>query len=87
MNTEQLARILQLLSNPKRLQILFLLKEKEQNVKSIEEQIDLSQSALSQHLALLRKFDIVQTKRVAQNIFYSIKDQKVLSILELLSKL
>ena len=87
MNIKHLARILQLLSNPKRLQILFLLKEKEQNVKSIEEQIGLSQSALSQHLALLRKFDIVQTKRIAQSIFYSIKDQKVLSILELLSKL
>ena len=45
----------------------------------------LSQSALSQHLARLRRANIVRTRRESQTIFYSIDDTDVLRILRLLS--
>lgn len=47
----------------------------------------MSQSALSQHLAVLRAENIVKTRRVAQTIFYSIRSDKVLKVLQLLDGL
>ena len=57
------------------------------NVGEMEKIVGLSQSALSQHLAILRSEDIVQTRREAQTIFYSIKSEKVVEILSLLGRL
>lgn len=50
----------------------------------LEKMVGLSQSALSQHLAILRAENIVKTRRSAQTIFYSIMSDKVLKILALL---
>ena len=66
------SRLLKALANQKRLQILYLLMEGEKNVGELERQVDLSQSALSQHLARLRADGIVQTRRDAQTIYYSL---------------
>ena len=79
--------MLKAIANAKRLEILFLLKNNEFNVSEIESKIMLSQSALSQHLAVLRKAGVVKTKRQSQIIFYSIKNDKVNKILEFLDKL
>ena len=65
---------LKALANAKRLQVLSLLAERELNVTGINRHIDLSQSALSQHLALLRKAGLVHTRRDGQTIFYSLDD-------------
>lgn len=79
-----MAKILKAISNLKRLEILFLLREGELSVGELQELVKLSQSALSQHLAILREEDIVKTRRKAQTIFYSIYEPKVLKILEFL---
>ncbi len=81
------AKILKALGNQKRLEILYYLSEEELNVGELEKLVNLSQSALSQHLAVLRNENIVKTRREAQTIYYSIKDMKVLKILEMLSEL
>lgn len=81
------ARLLKALGNEKRLEILFHLDGKELNVGEMEKIVGLSQSALSQHLAILRSEDIVQTRREAQTIFYSIKSENAAEILSLLGKL
>jgi DNA-binding transcriptional ArsR family regulator len=47
----------------------------------------LSQSALSQHLAVLRDHGLVQTRRESQNIFYSIDGDKPRAIIEVLYRL
>ena len=47
----------------------------------------LSQSALSQHLAILRRANIVRTRRESQTIYYSIDDSNVLRILRLLGRI
>ncbi|MBQ7659437.1 MAG: winged helix-turn-helix transcriptional regulator [Alphaproteobacteria bacterium] len=77
--------ILKAMANAKRLEILTLLQNNEENVGNLEKKLDLSQSALSQHLALLRKANILKTRRQAQNVFYQLKNEcvrKLLNILE-----
>lgn len=81
------SKLLKALSNKKRLSILFLLKENELCVSELEKFISLSQSALSQHLAILRKENIVKTRRKAQTIFYSIKSKEANKILASLEDL
>jgi DNA-binding transcriptional ArsR family regulator len=66
------ARLLKSLANERRLQVLCLLAEGERSVGELNAQLDLSQSALSQHLALLREEGLVQTRREAQTILYSV---------------
>ena len=78
---------LRVLGNSKRLEILYFLKDKELNVGQLERCVKLSQSALSQHLAVLRKAEIVKTRRVAQSVFYCLKDGKTIQLLELLQKI
>ena len=79
------AQILKILGNAKRLEILYHITDKELNVGQLERAVKLSQSALSQHLAVLRKAGIVNTRRSAQTIFYSLNDPNVLKILDVIS--
>lgn len=74
--------ILKAIANEKRLMIVCTLINGEKNVGELEQIIGLSQSALSQHLARLRKDDILATRRAAQTIFYFIKDPAVFGLLQ-----
>jgi len=80
-------KVLKAVANEKRLKILYNIKDKELSVGEIEKLVNLSQSALSQHLAILRADDIVKTRRKAQTIFYQLKDEKTKSVLKLLDDL
>jgi DNA-binding transcriptional ArsR family regulator len=66
------AQLLKALGNEQRLMILCLLAKGEQSVGVLNRQLDLSQSALSQHLAVLREENMVNTRRESQTIFYSL---------------
>lgn len=66
------ARLLRALANPQRLEILCLLAEGEMPVATLNSRLALSQSALSQHLAVLRAEGIVGTRREATSIHYSL---------------
>jgi len=68
------AELLKTLGNPQRLRILCLLVEGEHSVGEINAHVPLSQSALSQHLAVLREQALVETRREAQTIYYSLVD-------------
>ena len=85
-NNKHNAIILKSLANYNRLKILTLLNEHELNVGQLEKMLDLSQSALSQHLAVLRNNKIVKTRRVAQTIYYSLDNNLVKQILKLLEQ-
>jgi len=76
--------LLKAMSNEYRLLILCQLLGGERSVGSLERAVGLSQSALSQHLARLRRDDLVRTRRVAQTIFYSLKGDEVASVLSTL---
>ena len=78
------AKLLKALANEKRLQILCLLTAGERSVGDINALLDLSQSALSQHLAVLREENLVNTRRDGQTIHYSLMDGPALRILQVL---
>ncbi|MGE0765702.1 MAG: ArsR/SmtB family transcription factor [Hyphomicrobiaceae bacterium] len=84
--SEEAAALLLLLANPYRLQILCVLLDGERSVSSLATVVDLSQSALSQHLAKLRQASVVATRREAQSIFYSIADERAERVLEVLAE-
>ena len=68
------AQLLKALANEKRLQILCLLTAGERSVGDINALLDLSQSALSQHLARMRDEGLVTFRRDAQTLYYRIAD-------------
>lgn len=68
------ARLLRALANEKRLMLLCLLVEGERSVGDLNARVDLSQSALSQHLAILREDGLVTTRREAQTIYYTLAE-------------
>ncbi len=72
MHASDAARLLHALANEKRLLLLCLLVEGERSVGELNARVELSQSALSQHLAVLRKDGLVNTRREAQTIYYSL---------------
>ena len=71
-NAERACSLLKSMANQSRLMILCQLAEREMSVGELLENIPLSQSALSQHLSMLRRENIVATRRVAQSIMYSL---------------
>ncbi len=76
--------LLKALSNEKRLLIVCALHKGEKSVGELEEIVDLSQSALSQHLARLRRDGLVKTRREAQTIYYSLDDEATNEVLRCL---
>jgi len=81
------AGFLRLLGNERRLMALCQLVDGELSVGELQDRLGLTQSALSQHLALLREQDIVATRRQGQTIYYRIADPAALRILETLADL
>ncbi|MGZ8410406.1 MAG: ArsR/SmtB family transcription factor [Hyphomicrobium sp.] len=79
--------LLKAMGNSHRLMILCRLAEGEKCVGELERMIGLSQSALSQHLARLRRDDVVTTRRVAQTIYYSLSGPEARSIIATLYRL
>lgn len=76
--------ILRAIANQKRLETVYwLYKKKELKVSDIGKFIGLSQSATSQHLAVLRKAGVVKTRNDRQMIFYSLDDNLTKEILKL----
>jgi ArsR family transcriptional regulator, virulence genes transcriptional regulator len=79
------ARMLKLLGNEYRLLILcFLIAQGEMKVGDLVDAVGLSQSALSQHLALLREDGLVAYRRESQTLYYRVADPRVARILKLL---
>ena len=81
----EVAALLKLLANENRLLILCrLAMAGELSVTALVEAVDLSQSALSQHLAKMRDDGLLATRRDAQTIYYRIADKNAARILNLL---
>lgn len=83
-NIDYAVTLLKAISNEKRLAIICALYKGEKSVTELEQLIDLSQSALSQHLARLRNDEIVETRRDAQTIYYSLNSEATHTILRTL---
>jgi len=81
------AQLLKALANESRLMILCSLVQSELNVSDLNDRVELSQSALSQHLAWLRRENLVSTRRDAQTIFYSLNGTKAQEIIKVLQSI
>jgi ArsR family transcriptional regulator, virulence genes transcriptional regulator len=81
------ATLLRLLGNERRLMVLCQLANGELSVSELQARVGLSQSALSQHLALLREEGVVATRRESQTIFYRIVDHAAMRVIETLAEL
>lgn len=71
-HAREAANLMKAVGNENRLMILCTLRDGELSVGQLLERVDLSQSALSQHLAVLRREELVKTRREAQTIYYSL---------------
>jgi DNA-binding transcriptional ArsR family regulator len=76
--------LLKALANPQRLRLLCHLAGGELSVGELHRRVDLSQSALSQHLARLRGEGLVATRREAQTIYYGLASGPVREIIRTL---
>jgi DNA-binding transcriptional ArsR family regulator len=81
------AQLLKALGNEQRLLILCHLLGGPLSVGELNQRVALSQSALSQHLALLRELGLVSTRREAQNVYYSLPDGPVVRVMALMQEI
>ncbi|QIZ61822.1 ArsR/SmtB family transcription factor [Acinetobacter indicus] len=86
-SAETVVTILKSLANTDRLLILCHLSQQELNVSQIEEITQIRQPTLSQQLMMLRKSDVVNTRRDGKQIYYTIKDPKLFEVLSTLYRL
>jgi len=75
------------LANEKRLIIMCVLAEGECSVGQLNDRVNLSQSALSQHLAVLREQGLVSTRPESQTIFYRLASTPALDVIHLLHEI
>ena len=80
----QASDLLTAMANPKRLLVMCHLIEGECAVGEMADRVSLSQAALSQHLAKLRAYGLVATRRHGQTIYYSLASDDVRAILQTL---
>lgn len=82
------ARVLKLVANKQRLLVLcHLIMSGEMQVNALVEAVGLSQSALSQHLARLRKDKIVDFRREATTLYYRVSDPRVAALMTEMKKI
>jgi DNA-binding transcriptional ArsR family regulator len=77
----QATSVLRTLANPDRLLLLCQLSQGEKSVGELESLLGIVQPTLSQQLGVLRQEEMVNTRRAGKQIYYSVKDSKVLVIL------
>lgn len=86
-HADDAARLLKALSNRSRLMILCSLALGELTVGQLNQRVPLSQSALSQHLAVLRRDGLVHTRRAAQTVYYRLAEGPAGRIIETLHEI
>ena len=73
--------VFQALSHPLRLSICFELSTAEQSVSKLRNALRQPQHSISQHLALLRKQNVVNARKQSRQVFYQISDPQVQKVL------
>ncbi len=81
---EMHAEICKVFTNPKRLEIISLLRDGEKTVNELTELAGVPQANVSQHLTVLRQNNVVTTRRNGANIYYKIANPKILQACDLM---
>lgn len=84
---KDITELLKVLANENRLAIVCSLIEKDLSVSELHEKMGhITQPALSQHLAMLKANKILESSKHGLSIIYSIKDQRIVKIIEALKQ-
>lgn len=78
-----ISALFKILGDPTRVKIVWALEQHELCVCDIAATLDMTKSAISHQLALLRKHNIVKTRREGKQVFYSLDDEHVTLIIEM----
>ncbi|BDR16271.1 metalloregulator ArsR/SmtB family transcription factor [Vibrio sp. STUT-A11] len=78
------ADLLKVMAHPERLMVLCQLTQGEVGVGELQKHSFLSQSAFSQHLTVLRKHNLISARKEAQQVFYSLSEPRVESLIKAL---
>jgi ArsR family transcriptional regulator len=78
------ANICQGLSDPKRILILYALRDRPMYVNELAEALDVPQPTVSRHLKVLRERRLVATRREGPSVLYSLADARVIEALDIL---
>ena len=84
---ETAARALKAIAHPLRLKILCVLGGREECVQDIVDAVGTSQSNISQHLAILRDKEVLQTRKDANRVYYRVGDRRTLQLIVLMREL
>jgi ArsR family transcriptional regulator len=80
---EQIAELFKGFADPTRVHILSLLSQQERCVTEIAEEVQLSQSAISHQLRILKQMHLIKYRRDGKNLWYSLADDHVKTILQM----
>ncbi|MBP1744507.1 MAG: hlyU [Firmicutes bacterium] len=84
-NAKEIAELLKVLANENRLLIVCFLSESPMTVSELNSRLsNLSQSAISQHLALMKAHKILESTKCGLSITYSIQDDRIRSVIQVL---
>jgi DNA-binding transcriptional ArsR family regulator len=78
------ANICQALSDPKRILILYALRDRPMHVNEIAEALHVPQPTASRHLKILRERHLVATEREGASVLYSLADERAIAALDIL---
>jgi DNA-binding transcriptional ArsR family regulator len=79
---EKISKLLSLIGQPARIQILLIIGAEEACVCHLEAALGLRQASISQHLMALRKAEMVTTHRDGRNIFYRLARPEILQVIQ-----
>ena len=77
----ELADLFKVFGDSSRIRILYMLLESERNVRSLADAVSMTQSAVSHQLKILKMNKLVRSRREGKQIFYSLADDHVSTIL------
>ncbi|HEY8393449.1 MAG TPA: metalloregulator ArsR/SmtB family transcription factor [Thermaerobacter sp.] len=72
------ARLCHVLANPKRLEVLYTLAGGEMTAGELARAVDTTTANLSQHLALMRQFGLVESRKEGLNVYYRLASREIL---------
>ena len=81
------AEMCKVFSNPIRLEILNLLRDKEMSVTELIEKAKLSQANISQHLSIMKSKGIVTSNRKGKNIYYKLINPKIINAFDMIREI
>ncbi|HYF78902.1 MAG TPA: metalloregulator ArsR/SmtB family transcription factor [Symbiobacteriaceae bacterium] len=74
------ARLCQVLASPKRLEILYTLKETELTAGDLAKAVDVTMPNLSQHLSLMKQHGLVESRKEGLNMYYRLSSEHILAV-------